>query len=113
LPANRLGRLQRDILDAFFRQEGRFFLSGGGALSGFHLGHRETDDLDLFALEDALDDGLRALSAAAAEIAAEKPVLHGIRIDPAEEIFANKLSALLSRAEIRDLVDVRPPRTRA
>lgn len=42
-----------------------------------------------------------------AQIATEKPVLHGIRIDPPEEIFANKLSALSSRAEIRDLVDVR------
>jgi hypothetical protein len=37
----------------------------------------------------------------------EKPLLGGIRIDPPEEILANKLCALLSRAEIRDLVDVR------
>lgn len=29
-----------------------------------------------------------------------------VRVDPAEEIFANKLCALLGRAEIRDLVDV-------
>jgi len=29
-----------------------------------------------------------------------------IRIDPPEEILANKLCALLGRAEIRDLVDV-------
>jgi nucleotidyltransferase AbiEii toxin of type IV toxin-antitoxin system len=28
-------------------------------------------------------------------------------VDPAEEIFANKLCALLGRSEIRDLVDVR------
>lgn len=144
MPDNRLGRLQREVLDAFFRREGRFFLTGGGALAGFHLGHRETDDLDLFSVDDVLDEGLRALTAAAADIGAsvepistspdfrrrlvrragesvvvdlvrehvpqiimEKPVMHGIRIDPAEEIFANKLSALLSRAEIRDLVDVR------
>lgn len=144
MPASRLGRLQQDVLDAFFRQEQRFFLTGGGALAGFHLGHRETDDLDLFALEDVLDDGVRALTVAAAglgatiesistspdfrrrlvrrsgesvivdlvrervpQVTGEKPVLHGIRIDPPEEIFANKLAALLSRAEIRDLVDVR------
>lgn len=30
----------------------------------------------------------------------------GIRVDPPQEILANKLTALLSRAEIRDLVDV-------
>jgi hypothetical protein len=37
----------------------------------------------------------------------EKP-LHGVvRVDPAEEIFANKLCALLGRSEVRDLVDVR------
>lgn len=144
MAASRLGQLQQDLLDAFFRQERRFFLTGGGALAGFHLGHRETDDLDLFALDDILDDGVRALGAAAAglgavvesistspdfrrrlvrraaesvivdfvrervpQVAGEKLVLHGIRVDPPEEIFANKLAALLSRAEIRDLVDVR------
>ena len=37
----------------------------------------------------------------------EKLVINGIRIDPPEEILANKLCALLARAEIRDLVDVR------
>lgn len=37
----------------------------------------------------------------------QKPVLNGIRVDPPEEILANKLCALLSRSEIRDLVDVR------
>jgi hypothetical protein len=38
---------------------------------------------------------------------AEKPVVNGIRVDPPEEILANKLCTLLERAEIRDLVDVR------
>jgi len=37
----------------------------------------------------------------------QKPVIRGIRVDPPEEILANKLCALLARAEIRDLVDVR------
>lgn len=36
-----------------------------------------------------------------------KPVVHGIRVDPPEEILSNKLCALLSRSEVRDLVDVR------
>jgi hypothetical protein len=35
------------------------------------------------------------------------PSWHGIRVDPADEIFANKLCTLLSRAEVRDLVDAR------
>ena len=37
----------------------------------------------------------------------EKPIVNGIRVDPPQEILANKLCALLSRSEIRDLVDVR------
>jgi len=42
----------------------------------------------------------------APQIFPDKPLVGGIRIDPPEEILANKLCALLSRAEIRDLVDV-------
>jgi Nucleotidyl transferase AbiEii toxin, Type IV TA system len=37
----------------------------------------------------------------------DKPVVGGIRVDPPEEILANKLCTLLSRAEIRDIVDLR------
>ncbi len=37
----------------------------------------------------------------------DKPIIGGIRVDTPEEILANKLCALLSRSEIRDLVDVR------
>jgi hypothetical protein len=36
-----------------------------------------------------------------------KPTHGVVRVDPAEEIFANKLCTLLGRSEIRDLVDVR------
>ena len=42
-----------------------------------------------------------------AQIVSDKPVIGIIRVDPPEEILANKLCALLGRAEIRDLVDVR------
>ena len=49
-PRSRLTRFQVEVLEAFFRREGRFYLTGGGALAGFHLGHRETHDLDLFTL---------------------------------------------------------------
>lgn len=41
------------------------------------------------------------------KLVAEKPVVGGVRIDPPEEILANKFCALLSRSEVRDLVDVR------
>lgn len=141
---NQLSPLQEDLLRAFFQREDRFFLSGGGALAGFHLAHRETHDLDLFTLEDALDRGMSALGGAARELGAtieaiqtapdfrrvlvrsateavvvdlvreyvtqvspEKQVIRGIRVDPPAEIMANKLCALLSRAEVRDLVDLR------
>ena len=128
----------------FFSSEKRFFLTGGAALAGFYLGHRETHDLDLFTLVDAMDEGARSVAAAAekmsgklesiqtspdfrrfiltlepeaividlirervAQIVAHKPVIGIIVVDPPEEILANKLCALLGRAEIRDLVDVR------
>ena len=144
MKSSRLTQLQRDVLEAFFGKESRFFLSGGGALAGFHLGHRETDDLDLFTTEDVLDQGATALGAVArglgatseeilttpdfrrrllrrgpesvivdlvrervVQIVPDKPVIAGIRVDPAEEIMANKLCALLARSEVRDLVDLR------
>ena len=144
MAGSKLTALQKEFLDAFFRREDRFFLTGGAALAGFHLGHRETHDLDLFTLTDALDDGFALASEIAredgaslesiqtapdfrrllirrgteavlidlvrdrvAQVVTEKPRTHGIRVDPPEEILANKLCALLSRSEIRDLVDVR------
>jgi hypothetical protein len=144
LANSKLTSLQIDFLDAFFRREDRFFLTGGAALAGFHLGHRETHDLDLFTLSDALDDGLAIVTEIARQWEAsleaihtspdfrrlllrrgaegvvidlvrervqqmvpEKPLISGIRVDPPEEILANKLCTLLERAEIRDLVDVR------
>jgi predicted nucleotidyltransferase component of viral defense system len=138
-----LDRLQRDLLEAFFAREQRFFLTGGAALVGFYLHHRQTLDLDLFTTEDHLEDGEAALFDAARELGAtverlrtstsfrrflvsrgdesvvvdivrdlapqidtEKPVRDGIRIDSPREIMANKLCTLLSRGELRDLVDV-------
>ncbi len=41
------------------------------------------------------------------QVAPDKRLINGIRVDPPQEIMANKLCALLSRSEIRDLVDVR------
>lgn len=142
---SKLTPLQRAVLDEFFRRESDFFLTGGGALAGFHLGHRTTKDLDLFStVDERLDGAERTLSAIAAslqgsaeatirapdfrrwvvrtrdgaivvdlvrdrapQIHADKQMLEGIRVDPPDEILANKLSALMGRSELRDLVDVR------
>jgi predicted nucleotidyltransferase component of viral defense system len=138
-----LSAFQRELLEAFFRRAPAFYLTGGAALAGFYLGHRRTEDLDLFTTEDALESGERALQEAADELGSSverlqtapdfrrrlvrrsheslvvdlvreratagqrTKVQRGIvRLDSAEEILANKLCALLSRAELRDLVDV-------
>lgn len=142
--SSKLTSLQLRILNAFFDGEDRFFLTGGAALSGFYLDHRETHDLDLFTQSDALNDGVALTYQIAKQFGASieslqtspdfhrllfrlgdesvvidlardqvkqtiptKPVIRGIRVDPPEEILANKLCTLLSRSEIRDLVDVR------
>lgn len=139
-----LSALQLDFLHAFFQREHRFFLTGGAALVGFHLGHRETHDLDLFTLDDVMNEGFAVVTEVAQQLGAsleslqtspdfrrlllrrdaeavvvdlvrdrvaqavpEKMVVGEIRVDPPEEILANKLCALLSRSEVRDLVDVR------
>ena len=139
----KLNKLQMDFLRAFFSHDSSYFLTGGAALVGFYFGHRETNDLDLFTLDDAIESGFgivkhvaRKLEASVEslqtapdfrrvlvtrgeqaiivdlirdyvfQIAPKKKEIDGIRIDSLEEIFANKLCALLSRSEIRDLVDV-------
>jgi hypothetical protein len=139
-----LDKLQQDFLGSFCRREDGYFLTGGGALVGYHLHHRRTLDLDLFTIEDRLEEGESALRAAALEIGAtaerlraaptfrrfllsrgtesvvvdlardlapqieeNKLKIGGVNVDPPREIMANKLCTLLSRAELRDLVDVR------
>ncbi|NJL29081.1 MAG: nucleotidyl transferase AbiEii/AbiGii toxin family protein [Thermoanaerobaculia bacterium] len=141
---SRLDSLQQEVLDAFFEREQRFFLTGGAALAGFHLKHRETKDLDFFTTEDCIEQGAAALELVARDlggslesliaaptfrryllrrgsssvvvelvmdfapqIAPSKVLFGKVRIDPPAEITANKLCTLLSRAEIRDLVDLR------
>lgn len=46
--------MQHTFLQRFFNTDvgQRFFLTGGTALSAFHLHHRLSDDLDLFTLDD-------------------------------------------------------------
>jgi predicted nucleotidyltransferase component of viral defense system len=141
---DRLSRLQREVLQRFFEHDRRWFLTGGGALAGFYLGHRVTDDLDLFTHDqEAFEARARTLQATATSLGAalsslrespsfgryvlsrgdesvvvdlvreyvpsvfpQKRDVAGIRVDPLEEILANKLCAVLSRSEERDLVDL-------
>lgn len=135
--------LQCDLLEGFFHLEPRFFLTGGAALAGYHIGDRETADLDLFTTADLLADGEATLQAAVKANAGsieniqtspdfrrrlvrrggesvvvdlvherapqgEQPKMRfgSVQVDPPEEILANMLCTLLSRAEIRDLVEV-------
>ena len=68
---NRLTDLQRRFLEAFAGQGAAFFLTGGAVLAGWALGHRRTDDLDLFTTDDgAMADCDRLVRAAAAAIGA-------------------------------------------
>jgi len=141
---SKLTALQREVLDAFFQRERGFFLTGGAALAGFYLGHRTTDDLDLFTTQSsAFERGRFVLADVAAAVGGQlqvrqdapgfqrlvltrehealvidlvkdvSPQLHSdkverdnVLLDPVDEILANKLTALVGRAEERDLVDV-------
>jgi hypothetical protein len=139
-----LSPIQRDVLREFFAREKGFFLTGGAALTGYHLHHRPTTDLDLFALDDAaFERGPHALADAVASLQSslevrqdapgfrrhavargdesvivdlvrervpqlhpEKLLRDGVWVDPPDEILANKLTAIVGRAEERDVVDV-------
>lgn len=141
---SRLSPLQQELLEAFFAREQRFVLTGGGALAGYYLKHRESKDLDLFARPPIdLDTAERALEAAsrscgasmrseirhpefrrllvergseatlvdlvvdrAPEVDQEKTSFGAVRVDTVREIAANKICTILSRCEIRDLVDL-------
>jgi hypothetical protein len=68
---DRLTPLQHDLLEAFFSREQGFFLTGGAALAGFYLRHRETTDLDLFTdSAEVLQRGQHVLMAAAESLGA-------------------------------------------
>ena len=140
----RLTDLQDRLLAEFMRRSDEFHLGGGGALAGFHLGHRTTRDLDLFTAAARLDAGSEVLRDVVALLGGrldtlisgqhhrrylatvgdealvidllhdptpgsgeQVEVVDGIRIASARSILADKLCTLLSRSELRDLVDVR------
>ena len=69
--SSKLSALQQAFVDAFFSEPSTFFLTGGGALAGFHLGHRVTDDLDLFSPPvEAMELSVQRLRRTAAAIGA-------------------------------------------
>lgn len=141
---SKLTPFQREVLDAFFQRERGFFLTGGAALAGFHLGHRTTDDLDLFTVQQVAfersrfvladlaiaigakldvrqdapgfkrvvlsrgDEGLVVdlVKDVSSQLHPDKLERDQIVVDPADEILANKLTAIVGRAEKRDLIDV-------
>jgi hypothetical protein len=152
VPSGKLSALQWRILRVLSPLEPAWTLSGGGALVGFYLEHRETKDLDLFwhgkselgdlprAARDLLRaDGLdvsdlqtaRSFHQFRVALGAESCIVDlvadpsevletprrfdigvPIQVDTPHEILVNKLCALLGRAELRDLIDLRDLLTR-
>ncbi len=140
---SQLTPLQARILEALVGIDG--VLTGGGALVGYHLGHRSTRDLDIFwhgrhelgtipadvtgrlrvagltvqrlrttpaLVQIAVREGDSMVPVdlvADSLLPVDPPVLRppGILVDSAQEILTNKLTALLSRWAVRDLVDTR------
>ncbi|MBX3202695.1 MAG: nucleotidyl transferase AbiEii/AbiGii toxin family protein [Labilithrix sp.] len=64
---SRLSPLQRAVLEAIFAREQELFLTGGAALAEFYLGHRTTDDLDLFTTSASAFERSRHVIAAVAD----------------------------------------------
>lgn len=69
--SSKLSPLQHELVEAFFREPSAFFLTGGAALAGYHLGHRFTDDLDLFSPPaESMELAVQRLRRAAAALGA-------------------------------------------
>ena len=67
----RLSPLQQALVEAFFSEPSAFFLTGGAALAGYYIGHRLTDDLDLFSPPvESMDLAVQRLRRAAAAVGA-------------------------------------------
>lgn len=99
---SRLTELQQALLQAFFEDAGPWFLTGGAALSGYLLGHRETHDLDLFTVDADIRDGDGRLEQAAKRLGA---TIRRVRTAPG---FARRLVERAGESVVVDLV-VDPP----
>lgn len=141
-----LSPLQETLLNRFFAYDigQHFFLTGGTALAAFYLGHRLSEDLDLFTTSeqglDAAQDVLRDMAEEAGweldlrrwspyflqaivttgagesvkvDLVREtgpqlgpKRRCAGIVVDSLLDIAANKVTAILSRADAKDFIDL-------
>ena len=93
-----LDRFQQEVLAAFFARQMGFFLTGGGALAGYYLDHRSTQDLDLFTVGGSLDEAEANLAAVARELGAD---LEAVQTAPD---FRRRLLRRESESVIVDLV---------
>ena len=66
-----LHAFQEEVLEAFFARESGFFLTGGAALEGYHIHHRETKSLQLRTVEDRVRVGEAAILEVASDIGAK------------------------------------------
>lgn len=108
MSGSRLTPFQRRILGLLAGIDPHWTLTGGGALAGVHLGHRETRDLDLF-WRSRTELGTLVAEPFAAIEPPEQVLVEGaaISVDSRHEILASKLATLLERSEVRDLTDVK------
>jgi len=84
--SSKLSPLQHEFIDAFFSEPSAFFLTGGAALAGFVLGHRSTDDVDLFSpAVETMERAVEHLRRAADRISA---TVEGIQEAPEFRRFA-------------------------
>ena len=113
MSGDKLTPLQRRILRELAGITPPWTLTGGGALAGVHLGHRETRDLDLFwRNRDELgvsDRGDACIVDLVAEpfgpiAAPDRAVIEGttIQVDNRHELLASKLATLLERSETEE-----------
>jgi hypothetical protein len=93
-----LDRFQQEVLTAFFARQEGFFLTGGGALAGYYLDHRSTQDLDLFTVGSSLEQAEASLAAVARELCAS---LEAVQTAPD---FRRRLLRRASESVIVDLV---------
>lgn len=135
--------LQDAVMDAVFARGLGFYLTGGTALSRFHLHHRYSDDLDFFTHEiNSFGDAVRVVrtdleglfSAVVSEVDARDFKRLSVRtsdlvlkidfvadhaprvglpenrggtyVDTVRNILSNKLGAIISRDEPRDVADL-------
>ncbi len=105
-----LTHLEFKVLEALFKNEWvrtHFYLTGGGALAGFHYGHRYSEDLDLFTHGTDLDavPALLRDTAAALQLPLEggpaSPSFHRFRLGGIKVEFVRDVDSRVGSPELR------------